>query len=250
MSIANLLTGDACSVGALYSHPMVEAVLGGSLHPGGLALTLDMCKGLGPNDHLLDVGCGKGTSARAVADATGCRVTGVDVSQESITEARRRNDNPRITFETIADLSDVSGPFTAILSECVLCLQGAPADNLSEYHRLLAPGGRLLLSDVTVEEDDTDFRSAAGFVACLGGAMPHAALLETVTAAGFDVTESASRRDLVQAVRDRIHSRVDVAAITDALGPQVTGLARLVDAAESALANGHLSYAAIDALRR
>lgn len=55
-------------------------------HIGGRVATesfLDQI-GLGPADHVLDVGCGLGGSSRVAAQRYGCRVTGVDLTQEFI----------------------------------------------------------------------------------------------------------------------------------------------------------------------
>lgn len=247
--IDQLLTSfNACGTG-LYAHPVVEAVLG-DLHPGGEALTLRMASeaGIGPGDHILDIGCGKGTSLIALARRFGCRVTGADIEQANIDETRRRMDAAGVDGELICFDGDVDAlprDVDGVLSECTLCLQGDPDTTLDALRRRLRPGGHLLLSDVTVEEQAEAFREAAGIAACLGGALPRRALRGLV-AERFDMIESWDDPGAIAAVRDRIHDRVDVAAIVeaaDALGHD--SVRRLVDAAEGAFADGHLSYTAI-----
>jgi SAM-dependent methyltransferase len=58
-------------------------------HMGGRPATLALAKqlGLGPGDHLLDVGCGIGGPARCLAEALGCRVTGIDLTEEYVAAA-------------------------------------------------------------------------------------------------------------------------------------------------------------------
>ncbi|MGB0653642.1 MAG: SAM-dependent methyltransferase [Thermoplasmatota archaeon] len=251
---------DACTTGLLYSHPMVEVVLGGALHPGGPELTLELAQRarLGPDDHVLDVGCGKGGSAILLAKETGCRVTGWDVSPDAVAAAKAAAAAAglaeRVTFEVLPDgaLPPGAGAFDAVLSECTLCLLGDQATTLSALHDHLRPGGRLLLSDVTVEDGAPGeaFRNAAGFVACLGGAGPDALLQDAVAAAGFDLTWHDNRPALLAALRDRIRSRVNVEAILDALGAPAAPLRGLVATSERALDEGQLGYACLVATRR
>ncbi len=247
--IDHLLTSfQACGTG-LYAHPVVEAVLG-DLHPGDEALTLRMATeaDLGPGDHVLDVGCGKGTSLIALARRIGCRVTGADVEQANVDEAQRRMQAAGVDGQVLrfdGDVDSLPTGFTAVLSECTLCLQGDSGATLDALRRRLVPGGTLLLSDVTVEEQAEAFREAAGIAACLGGALPRRQLRGLV-AQRFDIVESWDDPASIAAVRQRIHERVDVAAIVEAaeaLGHD--SVPRLVASAESAFAAGHLSYAAI-----
>lgn len=53
-------------------------------HVRGRSATLEVAERLGVGDvsRVLDVGCGLGGAARAVADAYGCRVVGIDLSSE------------------------------------------------------------------------------------------------------------------------------------------------------------------------
>lgn len=55
-------------------------------HLGGPAATAALAAdlGLGPDAHLLDIGCGVGGPARHLAVAPGCRVTGIDLTAEFV----------------------------------------------------------------------------------------------------------------------------------------------------------------------
>lgn len=54
------------------------------IHGRGLEATLEMMARLnpGPEDHLLDIGAGLGGPARHMAAESGCRVTGIDLTEE------------------------------------------------------------------------------------------------------------------------------------------------------------------------
>lgn len=144
---------------SLYDSVPVRLLLGDTLHPGGLALTHRLGKLVDIQRDLLvlDVACGRGASAVAVARSFHCRVVGVDLGGESIAAASRLaaegNMDGRVSFlqgdgETLP-LSP--GSFDAALCECSMSLFPDKAQGVAEIARLLRPGGRLGISDVTVE---------------------------------------------------------------------------------------------------
>ena len=65
--------------------------------------------GLGPDDHLLDVGCGGGVFMRHARELTGCRVTGLDHSRDMVGLA-----GPDAAFGKAAQLPFPDGSFTAV----------------------------------------------------------------------------------------------------------------------------------------
>lgn len=81
---------DCCS--AFYEQDWVRLLAQDLFHPGGRELTdrtVDSM-GLAPSQKLLDLGCGSGTSAIAIAERLGVRVTGVDLSEANVKRARER----------------------------------------------------------------------------------------------------------------------------------------------------------------
>ncbi|MEV4754937.1 methyltransferase domain-containing protein [Micromonospora sp. NPDC049559] len=97
-----------------------------------------------PGTTVLDVGCGAG---RAVAElgARGARAVGVDVREEMVAVARDRW--PDGTFRTgdAYDLPFADGEFAAYRADKVYHELDAPPRALAEAHRVLAPGGRVVL---------------------------------------------------------------------------------------------------------
>jgi len=73
----------------LYGSEAARFLLGDSFHPGGIDLTLDLAGRLclSIDSHVLDVASGRGTSAMAVAERFGCRVTGIDLSAANVADA-------------------------------------------------------------------------------------------------------------------------------------------------------------------
>ena len=99
----------------------------------------------------LDAGCGTGTLSRLLA-ARGCDVTGVDASSEMIAAARGRSDGPlagKLKFQqipTIANLPFADRSFDGVLCASVLEYVPDLAQCLAQIHRVLRPGGLLLVS--------------------------------------------------------------------------------------------------------
>ena len=105
---------------------------------------------LAPGSHILDVPCGPGRISRRLA-AAGYDVTGVDLSVQFMALAQGEPVGPggRITYVQ-GDMRQlpVSGPFDAVV--CWFTSFGYHNDidcrrTLAEFHRVLRPGGTLLI---------------------------------------------------------------------------------------------------------
>jgi cyclopropane fatty-acyl-phospholipid synthase-like methyltransferase len=105
-----------------------------------------------PAGSALDMGCGTGTNALALARA-GWHVVGIDFVLKAVRQAQRRiqraglGDRVQIFRENVAKLDRVVGPFDLILD--IGCYHGLQEDARTGYRanvrRLLAPGGYWLL---------------------------------------------------------------------------------------------------------
>jgi SAM-dependent methyltransferase len=113
---------------------------------GNARLACDLA-GVGPGDHVVDIGCGPGTAVRAAA-ARGARATGVDPSPVMLTVARpltaRRRSSIRWAGGAAESIPVADADATVVWS--VMCVHHwADIDaGLAEVHRVLAPGGRFL----------------------------------------------------------------------------------------------------------
>lgn len=99
-----------------------------------------------PGDRALDLGCGEGRFT-ALLDAAGARVVGIEVAEAALRRARRLH--PALEFRlTPVDgpLPAADGAFDLVWASEVIEHVADTARWLSEVRRVLAPGGRLLLT--------------------------------------------------------------------------------------------------------
>lgn len=109
---------------------------------------------VGRDDHVLDVGCGIGGTARYLAATTGCRVTGIDLTPEYIEIAKLLADKTgfgdRVEYRTASALDmpfDRAAFDAAITFHVAMNIKDRPA-LYSEIARVLKPGAVLCIYDV------------------------------------------------------------------------------------------------------
>ncbi len=108
-------------------------------------LTLDV-----PGRRALDVGTGRGQFAVYLA-SSGFSVTGIDISEEMISHARHHamGNQLDIDFQTgdAENLEFEDNTFDIVVSRNLLWTLPRPEKALREWHRVMKPGGTLLVSD-------------------------------------------------------------------------------------------------------
>lgn len=249
---------------AVYSSEAVHWLLGDALHPGGAELTERLARSLdvGPGDLLVDVGSGLGTSALVIARTTGCAVVGVELSRANVERAQARTAAAglagRVRFvEGDAEalpLPDASAD--GAMSECSLCLVPDKAAAARELARVLRPGARVAISDVTAlpAELPPELRTLSAWTACLADARPLAELAALLEEGGLVVEEVEENDELLRALVDRVDDRLHLARL---VGDRLPGELRerlahgleLVAAVRRALDDGLLGYASLYATR-
>ena len=111
-----------------------------------------------PRDRILDLGCGTGVLTRMIADrldpAAGGESIGIDAAGKMIAVARKKRSSATCRFEAMAAeaLTFADESFDAVVSS--LFFHHVQLDlkerALAEAHRVLRPGGRLVIADMHV----------------------------------------------------------------------------------------------------
>jgi SAM-dependent methyltransferase len=151
-----------------------------------------------PGEVVLDLGSGGGLDAFLAAERVGStgRVIGVDMTPEMIERARENAKNAgltRVEFRQgrLESLPVEDGSVNAVTSNCVINLVPDKRKVFEEVHRVLAPGGRLVISDIVLDGrlPDAVERDLLAYVGCVAGAMQRDRYFELVEQAGLhDVT--------------------------------------------------------------
>jgi ubiquinone/menaquinone biosynthesis C-methylase UbiE len=94
---------------------------------------------LGPDDRLLEIGCGGGLLLRD-ARATGAHVVGLDHSEEMV---RLAAEHAVVVHAAAEALPFADRTFSAVAMSVVFLFLPDPAEVLAECRRVLEPGGRL-----------------------------------------------------------------------------------------------------------
>jgi cyclopropane-fatty-acyl-phospholipid synthase len=112
---------------------------------------------IGPEDHVLEIGCGWGGLALEVVKQSGCRLLGITISKEQFDWATRRVREEGLEDRIEIRLSDyrhVQGRFSRIIS--IEMLEAVGHRHMPGYFKviddLLAPRGRVVLQVITMPD--------------------------------------------------------------------------------------------------
>jgi SAM-dependent methyltransferase len=110
-------------------------------------------------ERVLDIGCGAGMDSLVAAQMVGPEgsVTGIDMTPEMLAKARRAAEElgaGNVTYQECEAerLPFADGSFDVVISNGVIDLIPDKDAVFSEIHRVLVPGGRIQVADVTIQQ--------------------------------------------------------------------------------------------------
>ena len=132
------------------------------IHPGGRRSSEELFRraDFRPDQQVLDVGCGVGTSAIAIARRFGAKVTAVDISPIMLTRAHSNVQRAglagqvSVTYGDILALDFPDNRFDRVVAEAVTMFVDRPRA-VRELLRVCMPGGRVLATEFFWREPPT-----------------------------------------------------------------------------------------------
>jgi ubiquinone/menaquinone biosynthesis C-methylase UbiE len=178
-----------------------DAAILASLGCGNPTAVVELHEG----ETVLDLGSGGGIdvllSARRVGPSG--KAYGLDMTEEMLALARQNQQAAGATNVEFLEgyLEDIPLPAEAVdvvISNCVINLSTDKPRVFAEMHRVLAPGGRIGVSDIVAANELTpDQRAERGsFAGCIAGALSFAEYEDGLRAVGFSDIELAPTHEV------------------------------------------------------
>ncbi|HKK31115.1 MAG TPA: methyltransferase domain-containing protein [Alphaproteobacteria bacterium] len=192
-------------------------------HIGGRIATARFLEKLGitANDQVLDVGCGFGGASRFAAEAFGCAVTGIDLTEEYIAAGREINGwvglSGRVTLENgnATSLPYEDGAFDKVYMLHVGMNVEDKDKMASEMFRVLRPGGRAGVYDIMQMNGDPLLFPVPWAASAAGSVVESPAVYKQALAkAGFHLTHEEIRKQFAIEFFDKLR-----ASVSEAGGP-------------------------------
>ncbi len=132
------------------------------LHTGGAKASLDLFDHVSfPEKAIIfDAGCGIGGSSRLLSKQLNCKFIGVDLADEFVNAAnfltRATHLEKQVKFQqgSVLDLPFDTDTFDGVLCQHILMNISDKALAIKEFYRILKPGGKLVLHEITKGESD------------------------------------------------------------------------------------------------
>lgn len=168
---------------------------------------------------VLDLGSGGGIDVFLASKKVGARgkAIGVDMTQEMVgkamaTASKYGYKNVEFHSGEIENLPLENDSVDVVISNCVINLSPDKEKVFREAHRVLKPGGRIMISDLVTEGElpEEVKKSFDAWAGCIAGALEKGKYLDTIRRAGFQkvnvVSESTYTIDVSPELKGKITS--------------------------------------------
>jgi len=171
---------------------------------------------LKPGQTVLDLGSGAGLDCILAAQKVGetGKVIGVDMTPEMIERAQanaKRVNAANVEFRQgyLEDLPVDSGTVDVIVSNCVINLSPDKVKVFAEAFRVLAPGGKLAVSDIVTDGElpEAVRKSLSAWAGCVAGAVDareYIGMMESVGFTNISVTPVFFDKETVDSAMDEM----------------------------------------------
>jgi arsenite methyltransferase len=158
---------------------------------------------VGEGETVLDLGSGAGIDCFIAAKKVGPsgKVIGLDMTDEMIETARKNAkeggyDNVEFVLGRNEEMPVEASSVDWVISNCVINLSPEKDKVFAEAHRVLRPGGRLMISDMVAENIPDEIRDdIAAWASCVSGAVSESEYLALIKDAGFTDVKVVDRSD-------------------------------------------------------
>ncbi|MDR3439968.1 DVU_1556 family methyltransferase [Telmatospirillum sp.] len=169
---------------------------GQALRPGGSQLTARavFCGAWQPGERVIDVGCGRGVTLDYLRQC-GLHAIGIDTSAQALRLAK--TDELSVIQASGDDLPFDSDSLDGVLAECSFSLLPDAAKALAEFHRVLRPGGRLVITDLYARNPEALGQTSVP--PCLSGMLEKKKIARDLENVGFGVDTWEDHSDVLKA---------------------------------------------------
>ncbi len=175
---------------------------------------------LQPGETVVDLGSGAGIDALIAARAVGPEghVIGIDMTPEMLGKARDNAaaagaDHVEFREGRLEAMPIDDDTVNAITSNCVINLVPDKSKVFAEIHRILKPGGRLVVSDVMLDGElpEVITQDVMAYVGCVSGAVQREDYFSMLTDAGLGDIEVVKDVDFLATVADSLPKEINSA---------------------------------------
>jgi SAM-dependent methyltransferase len=172
---------------------------GQDLRPGGPRLTAQAIARAAwrPGETVIDIGCGGGCTLDHLR-RNHLTAIGIDLAENALCLAQRRDSSFLLVQGSGESLPFADASVDGVMAECSLSLMPDQGRMLAEAHRVLRPGGRLVITDVYARNPVAPDRCDLALPECLAGILERDGLCRRLERAGFSIETWEDHSDLLK----------------------------------------------------